>query len=124
MTFRFEAQWRDALLDAMIPTPGDGLPPMTEVDRRAFWPRFEQTAPWVLQAGVRLATLVIGGIVPFVLGYRRVFARLDPAQREEVLQRATRLPGGADLLLALKLIACFAYFDDAEVQRVARAPQA
>jgi len=48
--------------------------------------------------------------VPFLLGYRTIFTRLDAAGRDDVLRRAARLPGGADLLLIVKLIACFAYF--------------
>lgn len=118
--FAFETRWRDALLDAMIPEPGGGLPPLARVDRREFWPRFEGAAPWPLRFGVRAATLLLGGVAPFLCGYRRTFARLDAAAREEVLRRCQRLPGGADLLLLVKLVACFAYFDDAGVQAVAR----
>jgi len=54
--FGFEARWRDAPLDAMNPAPGDGLPPMAEVDRSAFWPRFERTAPFEVKLGRRFAT--------------------------------------------------------------------
>lgn len=116
----FESRWRDALLDAMIPEPGNGLPPMARVDRGAFWPRFERAAPWTVRFALRAATYVIGGLAPLLLGHRRVFARLDPAARDDVLQRAARLPGGAQLLLVVKLVACFAYFDDPAVQSTVR----
>jgi hypothetical protein len=118
--FGFEARWRDALLDAMIPEPGNGLPPMTQVERRRFWPRFERSAPWVVRIGLRVATVAVGGFVPFLLGHRHVFARLDASARDAVLQRTERLPGGAALVLVLKLVACFAYFDDPHVQALAR----
>ena len=124
MTFRFESRWRDALLDAMIPDPGNGLPPMASVDRRTFWPRFERAAPLALRFGFRAATYLIAGLAPFLLGYRQVFARLDAGARDDVLQRAVRLPGGADLMLVIKLVACFAYFDDANVQAIARGTDA
>ncbi len=120
MLFHFERRWRDALFDAMIPEPGHGLPPMEKVDRTEFWPRFQRSAPWTVRLGLRLATWVVGGIFPFLLGHRRVFARLDATARDDVLRRAGSLPGGSSLLLMLKLIACFAYFDDPLVQSTVR----
>jgi hypothetical protein len=119
--FAFESRWRDALLDAMIPEPGNGLPPMARLDRRSFWPRFERSAPWVLRLGVRVATYGVAGLAPFLLGHRHVFTRLDAAARDDVLRRTERLPGGAALILVVKLVACFAYFDDPNVQAIARA---
>lgn len=121
-TFAFEARWRDALLDAMIPAPGDGLPALATIDRRTFWPRFERAAPLPLRAGLRLATLLLAGLAPFLLGHRRTLVALDAAARDDVLRRAERLPGAAPLLLVVKLVACFAYFDDAGVQAAARGP--
>jgi len=118
--FAFEARWRDALLDAMIPEPGNGLPPMARVDRHTFWPRFERAAPWALRFGFRFATYIVAGLAPFLLGHRHVFTRLDAAARDDVLRRAGRLPGGAELVLVVKLVACFAYFDDPSVQATAR----
>lgn len=117
----FEARTRDALLDAMIPAPGNGLPAMAEIDRRAFWREFASAAPWTLRFGFRAAALLVGGVAPLLLGHRATFARLDDAAREDVLRRTTRLPGGAALLLLVKLVACFAYFDDPRVQEIARA---
>lgn len=120
ITFSIEARTRDALLDAMIPAPGDGLPAMAELDRRDFWRRFAHAAPWTLRFGFRAATWLVGGVAPIVLGHRTTFARLDDDTRDDVLRRTERLPGGAALLLLVKLVACFAYFDDPRVQRIAR----
>ena len=47
-----------ALLDAMIPAPGNGLPAMAEIDRRAFWREFASAAPWTLRFGFRVAALL------------------------------------------------------------------
>jgi len=113
-------RWADALLDAMIPAPGDGLPAMAAIDRSAFWPQFERTAPFEVRIGLRLATCALVVAAPFLLGYRNLFTRLDAAARDDVLRRAANLPGGADLMLLVKLVACFAYFDDPGVQRTAR----
>lgn len=96
------------------------MPSLADIDRRSFWPQFERTAPFELRAGLRLATGALVVAAPFLLGYRTIFTRLDAAARDDVLRRAADLPGGADLLLVIKLVACFAYFDDADVQRIAR----
>ncbi len=116
----FERRWRDALLDAMIPAPGDGLPPLASIDRREFWPRFERAAPWAVQTGFRVATGVIVTLAPFLLGYRRTFTKLDAGARDDVLRRTASLPGGGELLEVVKIVACFAYFADDGVQETAR----
>lgn len=117
----FEARWRDALLDATIPAPGDGLPPMSAVDRGTFWPRFDATASFPLQLGFRVATYLLVGILPLLLGYGAVLHRLPPEQRDLALRRAVQLPGVSALLEVVKVVACFAYFDDESVRaRVAQ----
>ena len=121
MPLSFEARMRDALLDAMIPAPGNGLPAMAELDRRAFWRRFGNAAPWTLRFGFRAATWLVGGLAPLLLGHRTTFARLDADARDDVLRRTGGLPRGDALLLLVKLVACFAYFDEPRVQAVARA---
>jgi hypothetical protein len=121
MPLPFEARTRDALLDAMVSAPGSGLPAMAELDRRAFWRRFGNAAPWTLSLGFRAATWLVGGLAPLLLGHRATFARLDADARDDVLRRTGGLPGGNALLLLVKLVACFAYFDDPRVQAVARA---
>lgn len=108
----------------MIPASGKALPPMAELDRRDFWRRFAQSAPWTLRFGFRAATWLVGCIAPAVLGHRTTFTRLDDDTRDDVLRRTEQLPGGAALLLLVKLVACFAYFDDPRVQRIARSNDA
>lgn len=117
----FEARTRDALLEAMIPAPGDGLPGMSELDHRDFLRRFARSAPWTLRFGFRAATWLVGCVAPVALGHRTTFPRLDDDGRDDVLRRTGRLPGGDALLLLVKLVACFVYFDDPRVQQVARA---
>ncbi len=124
MPLPIERRWRDALLDALLPAPGSGLPAMAEVDRRAFWPRFDRTAPLHLRAGFRLATAVLAGLAPRLLGHRGTLAGLDAAARDDVVRRAAHAPVLSELVLVAKLVACFAYFDDPAVQAAARGPQA
>jgi hypothetical protein len=121
MMLPFETRTRDALLDAMMPASGHGLPPMAELDRRDFWRRFACSAPLALRFGFRAATWLLGGVAPVLLGHGTTFTRLDDDTRDDVLRRTGRLPGGDALLLLVKLVACFAYFDDPRVQRIARA---
>lgn len=108
----------------MIAAPGNGLPAMADIDRRAFWRQFASAAPWTLRLGFRAAALLVGGVAPLLLGHGATFARLDDDARDDVLRRTERLPGGGALLLLVKLVACFAYFDDPRVQAVARAHEA
>ncbi len=93
---------------------------MADVDRRAFWPRFEAAAPWLVRFGFAAATFVLVGFAPWLLGRRRSFVALDAAGRDDVLRRVDRLPGGAELLQVVKIVACFAYFDDPRVQATVR----
>jgi hypothetical protein len=124
MPLPIERRWRDALLDALLPAPGGGLPAMAVVDRRAFWPRFDRTAPLHLRAGFRLATAVLAVLAPRLLGHRGTLAGLDAVARDDVLRRAAHAPVLSELVLVAKLVACFAYFDDPAVQAAARGPQA
>jgi hypothetical protein len=116
-----EKRLRDAVIEAMIPAPGDGLPAMADLDRRAFWAQFEDTAPLHLQLAMRAAALTLGAALPRALGHGRSLDALTPADRDRVLERAEALPLFADLVEIVKIVACLAYFDDAGVQARVRA---
>lgn len=111
---------RDALVRALLPPVGRGLPEVGTVDLGAFWTRFERDAPWHLRAGLVLATGVVVHVVPRLMGHVRSLAGLDAPTQDAVLQRARGWPGVADLLEVAKLVACMAYFDDPQVQAAAR----
>jgi uncharacterized protein Smg (DUF494 family) len=117
---RLNVRHRDALLAAILPAPGDGLPALAELDLGAFWPRFEAVAPVHLRLGLRVATLALGVALPLSLGYGRTLAALSEDEREAVITRALRLPGLSPLVDVAKLVACMAYFADPEVQATAR----
>jgi hypothetical protein len=114
-----ETRLRDALLAAILPAPGRGLPAMEDVDLRAFWERFETVAPVHLRLGLRVATLVLGTL-PRVLGYERTLPELSAAEREAFITRAAGMPGVGELVEIAKVVACLAYFTDAGVQATAR----
>lgn len=111
---------RDALIAAMLPSPGGGLPAAGDLDLSAFWPRFEAAAPIHLRLAFHTATIVIAGMLPIALGYRHTLASLDDDARNAFLVRAANMPGMAPLLDIVKVVAAFAYFDDPHVEATIR----
>lgn len=111
---------RDALLAAILPAPGRGLPALAALDLDAFWREFDAVAPAHLRLGLGAAVAAVGVVLPLSLGYGRTLAGLGEAEREEVVVRACRTPGLAELVEVAKVVACMAYFQDDEVQAVAR----
>lgn len=111
---------RDALIAAMLPAPGGALPGAGELDLTDFWKRFESAAPLHLRLAFRGATMVIAGILPLTLGYRRSFAKLDADAREAILIRAAKMPTMAPLIEIIKVVVAFAYFDDPKVEAIVR----
>lgn len=114
-----ENRWRDALLAALLPAPGGGLPGLGQLDLSAFWPRFEAAAPVHLRLGLALAVWGAAVLAPLLL-YRRTLPGLAEAQRDAVLQRAAGWPLLGPLLDVAKVVACMAYFADAAVQSAVR----
>lgn len=115
---------RDALVIAMIGVPGGDLPHPGEVDLAAFWSRFEVAAPRHLTVGFRVATVVLAGVLPRLLGHAGGLAHLDAPAADAVVRRAATLPVASLLADVAKIVACFAYLSDPRVQAVTRAPAA
>lgn len=111
---------RDALVAAMLPSPGNGLPGAGDVDLSGFWPRFETAAPLHLRLAFSTATFVIAAMLPYALGYRRSLAKLDPQARERFLQRASQMAAIAPLLDIVKVVVAFAYFDQPRMEDIVR----
>ncbi len=111
---------RDALVAAMLPSPGGGLPGAGELDLSSFWPRFEAAAPIHLRLAFRAATVIIAGVLPITLGYRGSLATLDDDTRDVFLQRVANMPTLTPLLEIVKIVVAFAYFDNARVEAIVR----
>jgi hypothetical protein len=111
---------RDALLAAILPAPGRGLPALAEIDLSRFWPRFEASAPAHLRLGLAAATVAVAVVLPLSLGYGRTLWALGDDEREEVIARACASPLLSTLVEVAKVVACMAYFSDPEVQETAR----
>ena len=113
---RTEARWRDALLGAVLPVRGEGLPSFEDVARAGFWSRFDAAAPVHLRLGFRLSVLALGALLPWLLTPFRTLPGLDAEGREAVVVRAARLPGLGALVEVAKLVACLAWFREPRVQ--------
>lgn len=111
---------RDALVIALLGDPGGDLPPPDELDLDRFWARFDRAAPLHLAAGFRAATVVIAMALPRLMGHRWGLARLDADAADRVVARAARLPLVNLLVEVAKVVACFAYFSDPQVDAAVR----
>jgi hypothetical protein len=115
----FERRWRDSILAAMIPRlDSSGLPGLAELDLTGFHERFDLAAPPLLRFGIRAAVWFLIFAPPFLIGRFAPFSRLSAEDRDRVLDRASRhrLYLVRQLLLTLKLVASFAYFQDPRVR--------
>jgi hypothetical protein len=111
---------RDALVAAMLPSPGGKLPGAGELDLTDFWKRFESAAPLHLRLAFGTATFVLTRVLPLALGYRRNFIKLDENTRELILGRAAKMPAISPLLDIVKVVVAFAYFDEPKVEAIVR----
>jgi hypothetical protein len=107
----FERRWCQTLMGAIIPPADGAVPALADLDLTDFWRRFDAAAPFHLKLGLRVATWLFGA---------RLHA-LPPGDREGALQRFARTPLVGDLLEVAKIVACFAWFDRADVQTAYRA---
>lgn len=109
----FEQRWCERLLQAVIPGP-NGL---ASIDLTAFWVRFQAAAPPHLRLGLRVATWGLS-FAPLFICRRPLFRQSDP---DVCLQRVAAWPVLMDLAEIVKVVACFAYFQDAVIQERVRA---
>ena len=116
---RFESRWRDAILAAMIPstpeTRARGIPAFQGIDLSEFWPRFAAAAPILLRAGVRAAVWTLTWAPLFKRGYGHPFHVLPESRRDRYLAEASRSRTYLlrQMVLTVKVMACFAFFSDA-----------
>lgn len=85
---------------------------MRELDLGEFHDRLAEVAPLLLRATLRAGVWGLVLAPPVVLGRLRTFPQLDAAERDRFVRAASRHRAYPirQLIEALKLIACFAYF--------------
>lgn len=116
-----ERRWAEALFEGIIATGGDpheaGLPAFADTDHDAMWRAFEEAPSPMVRAGLRpmLHTLIF---LPVVSGYRRPYFALSAEERARFLESidGDRRYFVRQSLTTLKMLACFAYFDDPRVR--------
>lgn len=116
---RMERRWAEALLEAIVPAeaPGGGL---QTVGTRGAWGRLMARAPRQLRWGMRGA--VWGAQLWALVGERRPFHRLGPEAQQRWVAEAvsSRWFGVRQIVLTLKMLACFVYFEDPRVREATR----
>lgn len=121
----FERRWLARLLEAMVPAHRGlgGFAALPDDERVRAADLFERAAPPLLALGVRAATWALT-LSPLVLvGRFATFGGLDEDTRDTLLARAMKSPSYLvrQLVLTLKLVACFEYLESPAV-RAALAP--
>ncbi|MBM4344324.1 MAG: hypothetical protein FJ100_13220 [Deltaproteobacteria bacterium] len=115
-----ETAWRDALFGAMLPrgVGRSGRPGFADLDLAAFWSRFERAAPWTLRWGLRASVWLLTWLPgPLGFGWRSV-ARLRADDRDRYVAMLLDSDHWVLRQLAdtLKIVSCFAYFQDPAVR--------
>ncbi|MBI2378324.1 MAG: hypothetical protein HYV07_30270 [Deltaproteobacteria bacterium] len=120
----FETGWLAELLAAMIPSiEGESRPSLPEVlDEIAadgFFEQLGERAPFLFGLGLRLAIWTLFW-APVAFGGRlRSFRALEPGEKNRVLEAANEHPAYVvrQLVIIIKLVACFAYFTSSKARR-------
>lgn len=116
--FGFERRWAEALFEAILGldergAASHGLTPFGAIDRGAFWRALETAPAPSFRLGLRgfVYTLTLAPLLD--RRFRRPFVRLDAGARARAVEAFDRDPryGVRQALAALKMLACFAYFD-------------
>ncbi len=116
--FGFERRWAEALFDAVLGIePHEGasvtLPAFESIDRTVFWRSLERAPAPSFRIGLRGFVYALTLLPLFDARWRKPFFRLSRAERLAAIERFDRDPRYAirQMLAALKMLACFAYFD-------------
>ena len=118
-----ERRWAEALFAALLgPTEAHGLPAFAQIDHQAFY-RAIETAPGPLfLPGLRamVAALTFAPVLDPRFG--RPFFALDPEARLDCIEALAkdRRYAVRQMISTLKILACFAYYEDPSVRARAR----
>jgi hypothetical protein len=118
MWMPFERRWRDLWLDAVLPS-SRRVPGYAQADTSAFWARYPQAAPRLLQFGFRVALWVL--FAGSLARHRSHPARLTVSQRQALLADTSCSDWYLlrQLIVVIKLIATLAAFTDPQVRQAA-----
>lgn len=113
-----EKAWAEAIFEAMLPTDTAGLPAFASVDRAAFWRCLEDAPGPSFGPGLRAMVHGLTFLPVADRRHRKPFYALDRDQRQDVVAELAADPRYAvrQMVTTMKMMACFAYFDDAGVR--------
>lgn len=121
--FGFERRWAEALFEALLgqgesSAARHGLPPFGAIDRAAFWSALESAPAPSFRFGLRGFVYALNLATLFDRRFGRPFVRLAGEDRLRAIEALDRDPryGVRQAMAALKMLACFAYFDAPEVR--------
>jgi len=102
------------MIPAVAETRARGIPGLRDLDLTEFWPRFPAAAPFMLRVGFRVAVWTLTWMPLFKRGYGHPFHLLSEARRDRYLAEASRSRAYLlrQMVLTVKVLACFAFFSD------------
>jgi hypothetical protein len=116
----FERRWAEVLFDAVLGVGGSsGLPSLRTLDTTDFWRVLAEKTPPYFGPGLRAAVHALTFLPVTMAGYRKPLFALDAAARRACIERLSADGGVAvkQLLSTVKLLGCFALFEDEGVRR-------
>lgn len=117
----FERRWAEALFEAILGGgERDDLPRFEVIDRTVFWHALAEAPAPSFGVGLRVFVWTLTLLPLADRRWRRPFVALPREARLLAVSEWERSPSYAvrQMLAALKMLACFAYFDDPLVRRV------
>jgi hypothetical protein len=115
----FERRLAEQLFDAILGVDGsEGLPSFASFHHQAFWQTMAGRTPPYFSPGLRAAVHLLSLLPLGMPGLHRTFPRLSRAQRLACVARLESSPRYLvrQSLATLKILACFAYFEDERVR--------
>jgi hypothetical protein len=116
----FERRWATLLFDAVLGAGGEShLPSLSTLDTAGFWRALADKTPPYFGPGLRATVHALTFLPLTMAGVRRPLFALDAAARRACVERLSAEGGVAvkQLLSTVKLLGCFALFEDGEVRR-------
>ncbi len=119
LLFDFERRWAELLFDAVLGTGGkNGLPPLEAIDRTGFWRCLGEATPPYFGPGLRATVHALTFLPMTLAGFRRPLFALSREARLACLEHLAHDERFLvrQMLATLKILACFAYFEDPAVR--------
>lgn len=115
----FERRWAELLFDAVLGAGSPGVPSMAAIDRAAFWRCIAESTPPYFGPGLRAAVHALTFLPLTMAGFRKPMFALSKEERLACIERLGASDGFfvRQMLSTLKIVACFALFEDPGVRR-------